>query len=184
MYKLITESSERPVTLTGFKRHINFSVADTSKDEHFGLLLDIAADEAESFTGRQFMPAIYELQLKDFIEAVEIDICPVTGINQVKYFDASNEEQILVSGTDYYVDVVSEPAEVHFRNTLVPYEYRSDAIVITFGCGYADESLVPPAIKGAILFAATDYYVNPGDTVRNLPTKAKSLLRNYRLFTE
>ena len=179
--KLISDSNfNSPVDITGFKNHIGFSIDDTSRDSELSLLLDAATDEAQSFTGLQILPAIYELQLKNFTKAVEIGIYPVTGVNQVSYFDSSNEEQILVSGTDYYVDVVSSPAEVHFINTFTPHEYRNDAVVINFGAGYANAEKVPPLIKAAILLAAAAMYVNPADSVRALPTASRSLLRQYR----
>lgn len=183
-YKLISESSDLPVALADFKEHVNFS--GTSKDDNFTLLLRAAAREAESFTGRQLMPATYELQLPDFPESgfVTIGKAPVTGISSVKYFNASNEETELVSGTDYYTDVVAEPAEVHFYNTYPVYDKRAGNIIIEFDCGYADAEALPYDIRAAVMLAAADLYVNPSDAVRNISTKSKALLRNYRLFMD
>ncbi|MDH5524526.1 MAG: hypothetical protein OEY01_11120 [Desulfobulbaceae bacterium] len=179
--KLISATrTESPVDLTGFKNHIGFSIADATRDESFTLLLDAATDEAQSYSGLQLLPAIFELQLNEYKQVVLFDIHPVTGINQVKYFDASNEEQILVSGTDYYFNVDANPAELHFINELNIYPYRTDAIVVNFGAGYASAAKVPPLVKAAILLAAANMYVNPADSVRVLPTASRNLLRNYR----
>lgn len=183
-YKLITASSELPVALTGFKDHINFS--GDSKDDNLELLLRAATAEAESHTGRQFLPAIYELQLPGFPASgvAEIDKLPVTGVNSVKYFNADGDETTLTSGTDYYVDIVAEPAKVSFVNTYPVKENKAATVIINFGCGYASQSEVPKDIQAAILLSAADLYVNPSDSVRNIPTKSKALLRNYRLFAD
>ena len=179
--KLISATNtDSPVDVDSFKGHIGYSTSDVSRDEEFQLLLEAATEEAQRFTGMQFMPVVYEMHNEDFTEAVELDIYPVTGVTEVKYFDASNEENILVSGTDYFVDVVADPAEVNFITTYTPYQYRNDAVVVTFGAGYTNASKVPPMIKAAIMLAAASLYVNPSDAVRTLPTISRNLLRQYR----
>jgi len=179
---LITASNELPVSLCGFKNHINFS--GTSKDESLELMLRAAVDEAQVYTGLQIMPAIYETRLPAFESKVKLYPAPVTGVNSVVYFNAANEAVAMASGTDFYIDIDAKPAEVNFLNIPEVYPYRSDAVKINYGTGYASAELVPYAIKAAILLAAGGMYVNPTDAVRALPTASKSLLRNYRMFDE
>lgn len=179
--KLISSSNtESPVLLDDFKNHIGFSTSDETRDDAFSALLEAATDDAQSFTGLQFLPAQYEQYFSEYNQAVELDMFPVTGINQVKYFDAGNGENILVSGTDYYIELNSNPAKVHFINSFTPYAYREDAIVIQFGAGYESAAKVPPLIKAAILLAAANMYVNPADSVQALPTASRNLLKQYR----
>ena len=183
--KLISSTNtESPVDLTGFKNHIGFSVADTSRDSQFTVLLQAATDAAQLFTGRQFLPAVYEQRFPDFADKITLDKSPVTGINTVNYFNASNEAVTLTSGTDYFVDIAAEPAEIHFKNTYEVYPYRPDAVVVNFGTGYETSDKVPFSIRAAIMLEAADLYTNPANGVRNMPTAAKNLLRNYRIYNE
>ena len=172
--------TESPVDLTGFKNHIGFAVADTSRDESFALLLEAATDDAQAFTGLQFMPALFEQQMGTYHDVIALESFPVTGIDSVKYFDASNNEIELVSGTDYYAQINSNPAIIQFNTVFAPSTERPDAIRIRFGAGYTAAANVPPLIKAAILMSAADMYVNPSDAVRGLPTASRNLLRQYR----
>jgi len=178
-YKLISSGTELPVSVTGFKNAINFNV--DGKDDTINLFLKAAVNEAELFTGRQFYTSVWELQLTDFETVVKIGKSPVTGINSVVYFDADNQQVEMVSGTDYYTDVVSEPAEVHFLNKPSVYAYRADAVKINFTVGHA--SGLPEDIRAAIYMAAGAYFINPTDAVRQFPTASRNLLRNYRLYS-
>lgn len=179
-YKLISSGNELPVSVSGFKNAINFN-AD-GKDDTIELFLKAAINEAELFTGRQFYTSEWELQLPGFETVVKIEKGPVTGINSVKYFNADNEEVTMASGTDYYFDVVSEPAEVHFINKPSVYSYRRDAVHIRFAVGYAGG--LPEDVTAAVYMAAGAFFVNPTDSVRQFPTASKNLLRNYRLYNE
>lgn len=181
--KLISADENHPVDLTGFKNHIGFTVADTGRDTQFALLIGAAAADAEHYSGLRFMPAIYEERFAAFETPIYLDKNPITGINSVKYFNATNEEITMVSGTDYYFDIEAKPAELHFINTPGTYNKRADAVVINYGAGYTTAADVPDDIKAAILLAAANLYFNPGDAVRNLPTASKSLLRNYRTYS-
>lgn len=180
-YKLISATNtECPVDLTGFKNHIGFSVEDTSRDAHFTALLQGITDASQRHTGRQFLPAEYELQLPAFPDSGEVEITrlPVTGVSSVNYFNAGNEETALASGTDYYTNLVSNPAKVVFINTPATYANRANAVNIRFTAGYAT---VPPAIKLAIKMAAANAYINPGDRTDTLNTVSKSMLRPYKV---
>lgn len=178
--KLISATrTNSPVDVTGFKEHIGFS--GTSKDTLFETYLETATDEAQSFTGRQFLPALFELHLPAFADVVEIEPVPVTGINSVKYYDTSDNLVTLTSGIDYYYSIEAEPATLHFANTYAVSEYRANPVIINFGAGYSTADKVPPLIKAAIKLAAAGLYVSPSDSVRNLPTASRSLLRHYRV---
>jgi uncharacterized phiE125 gp8 family phage protein len=179
-YKLISSGNELPVSVSGFKNAINFN-AD-GKDDTIELFLKAAINEAELFTGRQFKTQTWELQLTDFSETVLIGKSPVTGINSVVYFNNDNDEVQMTSGTDYYIDTVSEPAEVHFLNTPSVYAYRPDAVKITFTVGHVNG--LHEDVTAAVYMAAGAFFVNPTDSVRQFPTASKNLLRNYRLYNE
>lgn len=177
-YKLISAGEELPVSVSGFKNAINFNV--DGKDDTIELFLKAAVNEAELFTGRQFKITTWELQLSDFADIVEIHKSPITGIDSVVYFNSDNEIVTMSSGTDYYTDIVSEPAKVYFRNKPTVYLYRADAVKITFKTGYINR--LPSDITAAIYMAAGSYFTNPTDAVRQFPTASRNLLRNYRLF--
>jgi uncharacterized phiE125 gp8 family phage protein len=180
--KLISaKSTESPVTLTEFKNHIGFPAADVSRDAGFTLILEAATDDAQKYTGRQFMLSDYQLIESGFKYKFKIPLNPVSEVANIMYFDETNQEQTLDS-SKYMVNLFTEPVEIEIINAPSVYTERVDVVKVNFKAGYAAAANVPAAIKAAILLSAADLYVNPSDAVRTMPTASRNLLRNYRLF--
>lgn len=177
-YKLISASSDLPVSSTGFTQAINFYVS--GKDETIDLMLKAAIIDAQDYSGLSLYDSEWEMQLENFKEIIQIEKYPVTGIDSVKYFDSSNNEITMVEGTDFNTDIVSEPARIKFINTPDVYSHRLDAVRIRFRTGYANG--IPEDLKAAIYMAAGAYMINPTDAVRQFPTASKNLLRNHRKY--
>lgn len=177
MYKLITPATIDPVSVTELKEDIG--IYHTEKDNILLMNIKSATDYAERHTGRQLLPATWELHLDVFTEFVCLKKCPVTSVTSIKYFDVNNTEQTLVADTDYFVDL-TEPAIVQFANVLMVYP-RPDAIKIRFASGYANAAAVPSLIKKSIILMAGSLYQNPVDSVENLPKASTNLLRQYRV---
>lgn len=175
--KLIESPIEMPVSLTELKDHIG--ITHNAKDANLTILLAAAVDDAERFTSRQLMPATYEMILPAFSKRIVIGKSPVSEIVSVSYFDQNNVTRTIDS-TGFYKSLFSEPAYIELETIPAVYS-RPDAVTIRFTAGYESAQKVPAAIKAAILLTAAGFYENPADSVRQLPTAAGNLLRQYRL---
>ena len=91
-------------------------------------------------------------------------------------------DTVLVLGTDYDVDLVSEPARIHFYTT-VPW-YNCDHISVSYVAGYgATAATIPAAIQNACLIATTYLYNNRGGSDSDMPEAFFALLSPYRMTT-
>jgi uncharacterized phiE125 gp8 family phage protein len=178
MYVLITPASALPVSVDELKQ--NIGIFHTEKDSILSVYLQSAIDYAERFTGRQLMPAVWELQISTFYEYLKISKAPFISPVSIKYYDANNTLQTLVSGTDFDV-CSSNPAIIHLKTEFTLYD-RPDALQIRFNAGYANAASVPAMIKAAIILMAGKMYDNPIDSVENLPKASTNLLKQYRLW--
>jgi len=178
MYILITPATSQPVTVAELKQ--NIGIFHTEKDTMLDLYIKSAVDFAERYTGRQLMPAVWELQMSTFYEFLKISKAPFISLVSIKYYDSANVLQTLVSGTDFDV-CSSDPAIIQFKTDFVLYD-RPDALQIRFNSGYANAAAVPALIKAAIILMAGKMYDNPIDSVENLPKASTNLLRQYRLW--
>jgi len=176
MYHLITPAAALPVTVQELKD--NIGIFHPEKDAILALYLQSAVDYAQRFTGLQLMPAVWELQMSTYYEFIKLSKSPFIGIVSVKYYDADNVLQTLVSETDYIV-TSAYSGIIQFKTDFVLYD-RPDALQIRFNAGYADAATVPPLIKSAIILMAGKIYDNPVDSVENLPKASTNLLRQYR----
>jgi uncharacterized phiE125 gp8 family phage protein len=180
MYILITPATALPVSVEELKQ--NIGIFHTEKDSVLAIYLQSAVDYAERFTGRQLMPAVWELQIDTFYEYLKISKAPFISLVSIKYYDSENVLQTLVSGTDFD-DCSSNPALIHFKTDFVLYD-RPDALQIRFNAGYANAAAVPAMIKAAIILMAGKMYDNPIDSVENLPKASTNLLRQYRIWQQ
>jgi len=178
MYILIIPATAQPVTVSELKN--NIGIFHTEKDAILELYIASAVDYAERFTGRQFMPAVWELQTDTYYEYFKISKAPFVSIVSVKYYDANNALQTLVADTDYIVSSTN-PAIIQFLSDFVLYD-RPDALQIRFNAGYANAAAVPALIKASIILIAGKMYESPIDSVENLPKASTNLLRQYRLW--
>lgn len=174
--KLITSATTLPVTLTEIKTHLG--IYHTEKDSIITGIMEAAVFMAERFTGQIFHQGgqTYEQSVRSFGEAIELDYSPATGIESVKYFDASDTEQTLATGSYQLVDFIT-PQFVEFGTTPAVYD-RPDAVKIRYTVGFL---AVPADVKTAIILITQNLYDNPGDSVRQMPTTSEYILRNHKV---
>lgn len=178
MYILITPATSQPVAVEELKQ--NIGIFHTAKDDMLLLYIQSAVDYAERYTGRQLMPAVWELQMSTFYSYLKISKAPFISLISIKYYDADNVLRTLVADTDFVV-CSSDPAIIQFKTEFVLYD-RPDALQIRFNAGYANAAAVPALIKSAIILMSGKMYDNPIDSVENLPKASTNLLRQYRLW--
>jgi uncharacterized phiE125 gp8 family phage protein len=146
-----------PLTLAEAKAQCR--VEHDLDDEQFIACIAAARGDVEAYTGRQLMPATWELQLDRFPrgrEAILLPHAPALAVDSVEYIDLLGATQTFHE-SNYIVDVRSEPGRI------VPVEtafYPSTALVpgavtVTYTAGYGD---VPQGIKYAMRLLVESKY--------------------------
>lgn len=152
--------------------------------------LSAAREVVERLTGRALLTQTYELAVPDWgdSEIISLDRNPVSAITSVKYYDANDADQTLVS-TNYLLHTAEDAAAVlTFRSTFSPptLAERHDAVRVSFTAGNANWSLVPYSQRQAILFLATHLYelrtpINVGNIVNDIPMTLSNLITLNRI---
>lgn len=179
MYKLKTAPTSEPITTDQAKAHLQ--VTGTDFDDEIDAWIIAARQYVENYTGRQIMPATWELymdQLPD--DHFYIEPCPVTGVSEVLYFDSDNAEQT-IDADDLDINIISEPAKIQMaygESWPTTYE-KQNAVKVTFISGYSNNN-VPYPIKSAMLLIIGHLFENRGDEGhRNFPKSINNLLDPY-----
>ena len=147
-------------SLEDLKRHLRITSGDL--DETLQPYLLAAINVAEHQIGRVI--AVSEMTDKRRFEHAVTLQGPVLKMISVKVDDEEIEEAAW---------------SLEGRNLQVSEQVAGKRIEIVYEAGM---SQVPFDIKAAILLMATKYFNNPSDSVEQLPSAAKNLLRPYRTW--
>jgi uncharacterized phiE125 gp8 family phage protein len=178
----VTAPVAEPISLTEAKTHLR-QTAISADDLLIGALVSAARAYAESKCARQIIAARWLLTLDAFPgpslmgvpsgqaftlpgHAVIIPRAPVLQIVSIKYLDMSGATQTLVEGTDYVVDLTSEPARITppFGKIWPVTLPQIGAVQVVFDCGHAAKTA---ANAGADTITVTGWKtLLTGDTVR------------------
>jgi uncharacterized phiE125 gp8 family phage protein len=199
---LIDPPTELVVTVAEAKSHLR--VDHTDDDTFIQALIEAATAHLDGQYGllqRSLSPQVWELYLDAFPIAycdnsypwITIPLPPTRSVDVVAYTDAEGDEQGLVEGTDYEVDLFSTPARIKpLSSGSWPTAKLNTAntVRIRFTSGYEEEtsvSGVPVPIKVAIKMMVADMYDNresiTGANVNkvSMPTTVERLLSPYRI---
>lgn len=159
IYKLITASTELPITLAEAKAQLNIESSFTDDDTLITSCIYAAGKYMENLLQHPLMEQVWELQLADFKTRVLVQKKPVS-IDSIKYDDIDNTDQTVTS-TNYQVITDTVPALIVFYSSYAfptVRDERLDAVRIRFTSGYADATVVPEDIKLQIKILVTQYY--------------------------
>lgn len=155
--RLITPPEEEPVSLTDARRHMNIADDDTAHNAWISARIPSIRRQAEAATRRAFMAQTWRKSLDAFPEcegAIELLPVPVSAVTSITYVDTAGATITLVQGTDYQVDLESEPARVlpaYGKYWPTPRWDTANAVQVTFTAGVADAESVPAGVKTWIL---------------------------------
>lgn len=162
-------------------------------DAMLTVLITVAREHVENYTGRSVVHQQYELVLDAFPSGNEIDLQthPVTAINSVVYTDTLGAAQIM-SPSDYMLDDYSAPCKLmlYFDVQWPVTKAQPNAIKITFTGGATDGNSpdtfpCPMVIKHSMLLVIGHLYENRQSVVSQqryeLPEGVKALLQPYRI---
>jgi uncharacterized phiE125 gp8 family phage protein len=191
MLLLVTPPAAEPLLLDEAREHLRVDTDD--EDALIASQLVAARMHIETITGRQLLPATWELQIDGFPdEPITLPRSPVISVESIAHLDGTGALQTLPP-TDYQLlagsSPTSDPAQVvpAFGRTWPGVVAMPNAVRVRFVAGYADEDAVPQPLKAAILLVLGDLYANreaqvPGAAMQLSANPAvEALLAPYRL---
>ena len=157
----------------------------TSSDEDTLIDSYVAAARVwcETFTGRQFVTATWELVLDRFPgDEILIPWAPLQSVSSIAYTDANGDAQTVATSV-YTVDTKSVPGQVYlaYGQSWPSTQAIRNAVTVTFVAGYGAASAVPENIRTAVRLLVGHYYEHRGDEVA-APQVVKDILWQYRVF--
>jgi uncharacterized phiE125 gp8 family phage protein len=190
MRKLITAPTTEPITTAEAK--IYLKVDDSTEDALIAVLIKAVRMAAEKYMGRALITQTWEASFDEFPDCdedwtFELYTCPVSKINTLKYYDASDVLATLAT-TVYLPDYVSEPCRVGlaYGQSWPSISGRQNSVVINYECGYGAASVVPDLIKAGMYLHLGHLYENRQDVTKEkmneLPMGSRSLYDMYRVY--
>lgn len=147
-----------PVSLDEVK-----AAARIDHDDEDALLrsyLEAALETLETAARIGIRDATVTLELERFPGAeILLPYSPARSVTSVRYWQDDVFQAALLEGTDYRVDLLSNPSRI-LRVAGVAWprvDRRHDAVSIEYVSGYTAATL-PPAVRAAALELATHYY--------------------------
>lgn len=186
--RLITAPIAEPVSLLEACKHLRLAdtqvEADALPDKTLiEALILTARSMAEEITGRQLMPATWELLTDEFIEGIELPKQPIQSITSITY--RNNTTIATLADTQYLLDTAGGRLV-----TLTPDDAVAglNSVQIKYVSGYTGATTVPAPIKQAILMMVGHWYENRQDVVTGtiappLPMASQYLLAPYRILS-
>jgi uncharacterized phiE125 gp8 family phage protein len=152
--QLVRDATAEPLSLAEAKRHVRETT--TAQDALITALVAAVRQYAQTKTQRQIIAARWKMVLDSFPgpslmgvpfgkpyglpeHAILIPIGPMLQIVSIQYTDMGGALQTLVAGTDYIVDLSSEPARItppFGKIWPIPLP-QIGAVSVTFDAGYA-----------------------------------------------
>jgi uncharacterized phiE125 gp8 family phage protein len=185
----VTTPTVEPVSTTEAKLHLRLDLVSALEEGDLALKIAAARQKVERATGRQIMPARWQLKLDAFPvyeQPILIPLPPLRGIVSISYVDAG--ETKVWDPSNYSVVVplgeMAEPGLVFpIPGTCWPdSDDIPNAVTIEFDAGY-DGSVqpAPPAgLKAAILLEVGALYENREDGPAAAAGAAARLMDPFR----
>ncbi len=110
MLKIVTPPTVEPITTSEAKSYLRVDFSDD--DTFIATCIRSAREYYQSLANRSIGVQTLELGLDRFPDIIELPHPPLISVTSVKYKDSAGVETTMVAGTDYLVDVDSEPGRI------------------------------------------------------------------------
>lgn len=183
-YKVTTEPTAEPITLTEAKNHLRMDGIDAD-DDLINSLITAARQYCEMYCNRAFITQTitqaYD-RFPDSGEVLRIAVSPVQSVTSVTYDDTDGNNQTWAA-SNYVVDRFTEPCEISEKNGVNYPDTVSQRNIlrVIYVVGYGAASAVPSPMKQAILLMIGHFYLYREDTVSEKRTASERLLNMYRV---
>lgn len=85
-YKIYTDATVEPVTLSEMKAYIGLDVTASNDDDKLGGMISSARVHLERVTGRIFCTSIYDVQFKSFSDIeLKLPFTPIQSVSSITY---------------------------------------------------------------------------------------------------
>lgn len=189
-YIMTSAPTETAIEISDVRTHLKITA--TTEDGYLGNLINVATEMIQNYTSQILMTQTQELHLPYFLNRIDINRCPVSRVNHIKYYDTNNVLQTL-SDSNYNANVgLNDSLDqspistsiIPVKNFSYPETYpRMDAVQIRFEAGADGGPNVPMAIKQSMLLIIGQLYLNRTDMVYKMPVLSEYLLNPYRIAT-
>lgn len=182
-----------PFDLALVKQWLAIDPTDLSQDALLTMLVNVAVQAAERFTGLTFVATTFRTSRDYFGQDWTLRRAPLIEVTSIKRL--VNGLLIEVDSTTYLSNVANPAAYGHAylvdgASWPTDYDNQQNAVQIDFMAGLVSEAtLLPELIKVALLQAMADAYQNRGDCggacedlTRSLGAKAASILSSFRVI--
>ena len=186
---LVTGTDTPVVTVAEVKAQGRISIDDD--DVYIEGLIEVATQYAETYTSRSLINKTYDMKLDRFPWVIEPNLAPLVSVTTLSYLDENGDSQTLVEGTDFDVDIASEPGRIcpDYGSTWPGTRPVANAVTIRYVAGYGTAaSSTPAAIRHAVKGYALHLYefrepvvVIIGGSPIKVPLWIDSLLTPWRL---
>lgn len=159
-----TITLSKNATATAAAAELTFASADysTGEDSLLSSLIVVAREYCEAYQNRAYVTQTIELSMDGWPSfPVELPRPPLASVTSIKYYDTANMEYTL-AGTNYFVDVDSEPGRVAlgYGVSLPTTTLREiGAVKIRYTAGSATAN-VSRRVKQAMLLLIGYWYEN------------------------
>jgi phage conserved hypothetical protein, phiE125 gp8 family len=179
------EPTAEPVTLAEAKAHLR--LAGSGEDDLLAGLIRAAREDVERSTGVALIDQHWRLSLdclprNDTISLLRHPLREITGVTAF----GSEGEATLVSPDDYFVDLDSRPARLHFLRRP-SYGRALNGLEIDFRAGFGEAGTdVPDLLRRAILLLVAHWYefragYRPDEQPVSYPPGYERMLSGHRL---
>ena len=146
--RVVTGTTQEPVSLEDIKLHLRLQSTDTTEDEYLKSLITAARKEAENKTRRVFIPQTFKLFLDDFEDEMILPVSPLstsTADVSITYLDNSSGDSTSLSSTYFRIDSDSEPGRIllDYGQTWPTVYPVKNAVQIQFVAGYPLTTVAP-----------------------------------------
>lgn len=186
--KLITPNGTLVVSLADFKQHLRWDASETSEDTVMTAYLTATQEQAQLFTGRQFLNSTWQLLIDTFPGHVSLSKTPFSSLTSVKYYDSNDQLQTL-DPSEYKVKDGGTYGftSIYFDGNIPSVYDKPDAVVIEYVAGYGSLAAdVPEPIKVAIMLTAASYFENRTNevtgSINQIMYGGQQLLYPYKTF--
>jgi len=184
--KVIVQPESEPVTLEQAKMHLR--VTGNDEDTYITALIKVARRMCEHDANLSFLTQERQISLDRFpCREFEILNGPVQSI-EITYVDTNGDTQVLAEGTDYTIDLVSNPARVRAVSAWPSTKSQLNAVTISAVCGWTNDGhdTLPEEIPQAILMQVATLFEGRQDEVQGATAQvnmnSRVLLDSVRVY--
>jgi len=189
-YSITTAAATTPVTLAEVKEHLKIDADDDTQDTYLTMLIEATTDQAEKYTGRDFINRSYTTYRDSFLDPLELRRAPISSVTSIEYLVSESFSTLASTVYDLQNNDNGYPYIYLKKDQQWPTNADSlpQAVKIIFVSGYgAAATDVPSGLKVGLLNHIAMLYENRGDCSNDcsgsaLPANAKSFYNRYRII--